>query len=116
MNDGRQLMDGYLDGELTRDDERRLAEWLSADREHVRQFVRETQLHRQIRDTMLARQFQAGALATVGRAAREPWPWPVRALAQLVAWPWAPALRRAWLPLTACVALVAGLGVWWFGA
>ena len=115
MNDDRQLIDGYLDGELTADAERHLAEWLAADREHIRQFVRETQLHRQIREAMLARQFQTDALATVDRVAREPWPWPVRALAQLVAWPWAPALRRAWLPLTACVALVAGLAFWWFG-
>ena len=115
MNDERQLIDGYLDGELTRDDESRLAEWLAADGEHVRQFVREIQLHRQIRETMLARQFQADTLATVSRVAREPWPWPVRALAQLFAWPWAPALRRAWLPLTACVTLVAGVAVWWVG-
>src|SRR5947208_3405946 len=43
MNDERQLIDGYLDGELTRDDESRLAEWLAADGEHVRQFVREIQ-------------------------------------------------------------------------
>ena len=114
MNDDRQLIDGYLDGELTADAERHLAEWLAADREHIRQFVRETQLHRQIREAMLARQFQTDAVASVDRAAREPWPWPVRVVAQLVAWPWAPALRRAWLPLTACVALVAGLGVWWF--
>ena len=46
MNDERQFIDGYLDEELTRDEERRLAEWLAADSEHVRQFVRDAQLHR----------------------------------------------------------------------
>ncbi|PYJ95733.1 MAG: hypothetical protein DME23_22935 [Verrucomicrobia bacterium] len=115
MNDEPQLIDGYLDGELTADEERRLAEWLAADREHVRQFVRETYLHRKIRETMLARQFRADAVATVDRAAREPWPWPARVLPQLVALPWTTVLRRVWLPLTACVALVAGFCVWCFG-
>ena len=80
MNDERQPIDGYLDGELTRDDESRLAEWLAADREHLRQFVRETQLHRQLRETMLARQFQTDALAAVARAERKRSPSPIQSL------------------------------------
>jgi len=119
MNDERQLIDGYLDEELTRDEERRLAEWLAANREHVRQFVRDAQLHRQIRDTMLARQMQTDALAAVERAERKPTPSPLRSLAdwlsQLFALPWIPARRGAWMALAACLALVVGLGVWYFG-
>jgi len=118
MNDEWQLIDGYLDGELTADEERRLAEWLAADREHIRQFVRETQLHRQLRDTMLARQFQTDALAAVERAERKRSPSPIQSLTdwlrQLLAYPRSPARRGAWVALAACLALVAGLGVWYF--
>src|SRR5437867_2767534 len=119
MNDEWQLIDGYLDGERTADEQRRLAEWLAADREHIRQFVRETQLHRQLRETMLASQFQTDALAAVERAERKPSPSPIRTLAdwlaQLFGFPWPPARRGAWVAVAACLALVAGLSVWYFG-
>ena len=36
MNDEPQLIDGYLDGELTADEERRLAEWLASSPENPR--------------------------------------------------------------------------------
>src|SRR5205814_1816118 len=42
MNKEQQLIDDYLDGELSPDEEGRLTEWLAADTEHVRLFVRET--------------------------------------------------------------------------
>jgi len=119
MNDERQLIDGYLDEELTPDEERRLGEWLAADREHIRQFVRDAQLHRQIRDAVLARQAQTDALAAVERAERKPSPPLARSLAewlaQLFAFPWTAARRGACLALAACLALLAGLGVWYFG-
>jgi hypothetical protein len=119
MNDERQLIDGYLDEELTRDEERRLAEWLAADSEHVRQFVRDAQLHRQIRDAMLARQVQTDALAAVERAERKPSPSLVRSvadwLAQLFALPLTRARRGAWVATATCLALVVGLSVWYFG-
>lgn len=69
MNDEHELIDAYLDGELTPDGERQLARWLAVDSENVRDFVREAQLHRQIREAMLARQFQAGAVAAPKRSA-----------------------------------------------
>jgi len=115
MKDAPLLIEDYLDGDLTSDEEERLADWLAADPDHVRQFVRATHLHRQIRETMLARRFQTDAPATVENAERESLASPVRVLTQLFALPLAPRMRRAWLPLTACVAIIVGLGVWFFG-
>ena len=68
MKDEQPLVDLYLDGELTPEEQARLTEWLAADAEHVRQFVRETSLHRQIRETMLARPYHAVGLSEVESA------------------------------------------------
>lgn len=99
MKEESQLLDRYLDGELTPDEERRLAEWLAADAEHVRQFVRETSLHRQIRETMLARPYRAYGLSEVESAEPKRWQSPIRSLArqlgQLFEFPWLPSPRWA---------------------
>jgi hypothetical protein len=68
MKQEQQLLDSYLDGELTPDEQARLAEWLAADAAHVRQFVRETSLHRQIRESMLARPYHAYGRSEVENA------------------------------------------------
>ncbi|PYI82376.1 MAG: hypothetical protein DME26_17850, partial [Verrucomicrobia bacterium] len=146
MNDERELIDAYLDGDLTADEEGRLAAWLAADTDRVRQFVRETHLHRQLREAMLARQFQSatftaqdpalGVPASAGPAVRD------RGTEGIPLTPsegarvpegrvrgksdgsgsflasgfffLSLALRRFWLPLAACLALVA-VGLWYFG-
>lgn len=66
MKAEQPLVDRYLDGELTLEEQDCLAEWLAADAEHIRQFVRETSLHRHIRDAMLARPYRAIGLAEEG--------------------------------------------------
>ena len=71
MSKEQQLIESYLDGELTADEEGRLTEWLATDAEHVHQFVRETHLHRQIREVMLARPYRAYGLSEVASAERK---------------------------------------------
>src|SRR5512135_3001263 len=63
MSEAQQLIDAYLDGELTSEEQGRFAEWLAADAEHIRQFVRESHIHRQIREVMLARPYRAYGLS-----------------------------------------------------
>lgn len=94
-----QLLDRYLDGELTPEEQGLLAEWLAADAEHIRQFVRETSLHRQIRETMLARPYHAYGRSEVENAQPKDQPSPVRWLArrreQLLDFPWLASPRWA---------------------
>jgi hypothetical protein len=108
MNDGHELIDSYLDDELTSDEEARLADWLSADRDNMRAFVRSAHLHRQLRSIMLAHPFHAGADAVVKKAERTTL---LSSIASTVL-----ALRPAWLPIAACLVLLIGTGVWFFGA
>ena len=54
-----ELLDAYLNGEATPEGEERLAEWLQADPENLRTFVRETALHGAMRDLVVARSVQA---------------------------------------------------------
>ncbi len=54
MSDPGRLIDDYLDGELTPEDEKKLVEWLSSDPEHVRTFVKVTHAHRYLREIMLS--------------------------------------------------------------
>jgi hypothetical protein len=120
VNGDYELIDRYLDGELTADEETRLANWLAADVEHVRMFVREAHLHRQLRDIMLAQQYHAGAEALVKKAKRAGWHSAVGGFGHVAAgrFPFFPsdAFRRAWLPIAACLALLI-IGVFWlFGA
>ena len=117
MNDERPLIDSYLDGELIPDEESRLAEWLAADRAHVRQFVRETHLHRHLREAMVGRQFQDDTLVALERAESRPWAPRVRSLADHLAHLFALAstVRRMWLPLAVCLALMTGVALWYFG-
>lgn len=118
MKAEQPLVDRYLDGEITPEEQGRLAEWLAADAEHVRQFVRETSLHRQIRETMLARPYHAVGLSEVESPGPKESPPPVHWLArqweQLFGFPWTPARWGAWA-LAGCLVLAAGLGVWCFG-
>ena len=118
MKDERQLIDRYVDGDLTLEEERRLAGWLTADGEHIREFVRETHLHRQLREAILARPFQDEARTAVQQARRKSSPLPARSLARWLAqrFDFPSVLRRAWLPLAAGLMLIAGAGAWFFGA
>jgi ferric-dicitrate binding protein FerR (iron transport regulator) len=118
MIDRRHLLDDYLDGELAPADEQHLAEWLSADAEHVRQFVRETHLNRQLREVMLARVYEVAGVAAAGRAGNK-FGFPIlrplqTALAQFLEVPW---IGRSWTWAAAatCLALAVGLWVWCFG-
>src|SRR2546427_13240127 len=118
MSKEQQLIDSYLDGELTADEEGRLTEWLAAEPEHVHQFVRETHLHRQIREGMLACPYRAYGLSEVASAERKvgqaPMRWLPRQLSQWLGLPWSPTLRWLLAPAV-CLALVAGLSFWYFG-
>jgi ferric-dicitrate binding protein FerR (iron transport regulator) len=58
--DPRELIDAYLDGELTPEGEAELAAWLAADREHLRRFVFETHAHRQLRDLLVSQGIREG--------------------------------------------------------
>ena len=119
MSEEPQLIDAYLEGELTSEEEGRFAEWLAADAEHVRQFVRETYIHRQIRELMLARPYRACGLAEDDQDARQAKAMPVRWLSgqleRLLGFRWSPALGGSLAALVACLLLVAGGGFWYFG-
>jgi len=107
MNDHQELIEIYLDGELTTEQEKRLADWLTADREHMRRFVREAHLQRQLRDIMLAQSFQVKASPVAGKV-KQPGALSLISTAVL-------AFRRIWLPLAVCLVLViTGFGVWYF--
>ena len=107
MNDPQQLIDSYLDGELTTDQETRLTDWLTADRDHMRGFVREAHLHRQLREVMLAQSCQVQASPLVAKVK------PPQALSMLAAA--VLAFRRIWLPFAVCLVLaITGFGVWYF--
>jgi hypothetical protein len=106
MNDHQELIEIYLDGELTTEQEKRLADWLAADREHMRRFVREVHLHRQLRDIMLAQSFQVKAGPVAGKV-KQPDALSLIAAAAL-------AFRRIWLPFAVCLVLALGFGVWYF--
>ena len=106
MNDNQELIEIYLDGELTTEQEKLLADWLTADREHMRCFVRETHLHRQLRDIMLAQSFQVKAGPVAGKV-KQPDALSLITAAVL-------AFRRTWLPFAVCLVLVLGFGVWYF--
>jgi ferric-dicitrate binding protein FerR (iron transport regulator) len=60
MSDPFELIHRYFDGSSTDEEAAQLAEWLARDAEHVRLFVRECHLHRQIREKMVARRFSPG--------------------------------------------------------
>jgi hypothetical protein len=120
VNSDYELIARYLDGEPTADEETQLANWLAADVEHVRIFVREAHLHRQLRDIMLAQRYHAGAEALVKKAKRAGWLSNVGGFGRNVAgrFPFFPsdAFRRARLPIAACLALLIIGVVWLFGA
>jgi hypothetical protein len=50
----KQLIDGYLDGELDDAGGEQLCAWLNAEPRHVHTFVRHVFLHRQLREAMIA--------------------------------------------------------------
>jgi len=63
-----KLIDGWLDGELSAEQTRRLEAWLREDEQHVAEFVRATSLHRQLRDMLLGQQAQAAVLGDLAPA------------------------------------------------
>jgi FecR protein len=105
MNDHQELIDSYLDGELTAEQETRLADWLAADRENMRLFVREAHLHRQLRDIMLAQSYQVKASPVVAKM-EQPDLLSLITAAVLT-------FRRIWLPLAACLIMAMGFGIWY---
>jgi hypothetical protein len=119
MNGDHELIDRYLDGEPTAEEETLFANWLAADVENMRMFVREAHLHRQLRDIMLARRYEAGAETPVKKAELSGWLSSIRgfgrAVAGRLAFIPADAFRRVWPPITACLALLIIGGVWLFG-
>lgn len=72
MKDMRELLDAYLDGELTPGEQRQLQAWLLADRENARQFARETHAHQTLRESFAAAALQRELMPepTTGRFAR----------------------------------------------
>jgi ferric-dicitrate binding protein FerR (iron transport regulator) len=64
VSDIDQLISAQLDGELDEDGHRRLEEWLAADPEHRRRFLRQSIEHRALRERLLAQR------ATAPRQAR----------------------------------------------
>jgi ferric-dicitrate binding protein FerR (iron transport regulator) len=119
MSEEQQLIDAYMDSELTSEDEVGLAEWLAADDEHVRQFVRETYLHRQIREVMLARPYRAYGLSEDDHAARQAKAAPVRwlggQLGRLLGFRWPLALRASFAALAVCLMVAVAVGFWCLG-
>jgi ferric-dicitrate binding protein FerR (iron transport regulator) len=119
MNADHELIDTYLDGELTAEEESRLADWLAADPGNMHVFVRETHLHRQLREIMLADSFQAGIEMPVEKTERTarllPFDLIGRAIGQWFALPAPQMLRRPGLAGAFCLALIIGAGVWLFG-
>jgi ferric-dicitrate binding protein FerR (iron transport regulator) len=123
MSEERQLIDEYLDGGLTSEENDRLTKWLAADAEHIRQFVRETHLHREIREVMLARPYhdcgladvenlKRGAVRSQRRLGKRQVPAKLKLESLRVAWSW---LWRPAVALAACLLLV-GAGIWFFPA
>ena len=119
MNGDHELIDTYLDGELTAEEESRLADWLAADPGNMRVFVRETHLHRQLREIMLAESFQARIESPVEKIERIGRLSPVdligRTIGQWFTFPASRVLRHPWLVGAFCLALIIGAGVWFFG-
>src|SRR4029079_9887411 len=70
MNAPWHCIDAFLDGELTPALEAELRDWLIADRDHLRVFVRETPLPRSVRTELLARQLVESESALTGMAGR----------------------------------------------
>ena len=104
MSDPLELIHRYFDGPLTDEEAAQLAEWLARDAEHVRLFVRESHLHRQIRERMVARRFSPAVTPALewsasegNRAARTP----PGQMFPFVTW------RRTWYSLAASGAVVA---------
>lgn len=119
MSGNHELIDKFLDDELTAEEETRLADWLAADPGHMRVFVRETHLHRQLREIMLADSFQAEIEAPVEKTERTGRLSLVdlvgHAVVQWFTFPAPQILRRPWMLGAFCLALIIGAGVWLFG-
>jgi len=107
VNDGRRLIDDYLDGEMTPETEKQLVEWLAADPEHVRMFVRESHAHRSLRDLLVARKMQSSlreeAEDRSGR--RTPRPFRFFRASSRPAFPWIVAAAAAAALLVAALVL-----------
>jgi tetratricopeptide (TPR) repeat protein len=107
---GPELVEAFLDGELSSGNESELAEWLNADPENLRSLVREAHLHHQLRQLHLAERsvFQlktAPVRKSEGAHGAPGW------LEQL--WCWA---RNVSLPRAAAsVAFILVLSVLWWG-
>jgi Flp pilus assembly protein TadD len=110
VRDGPELVEAFLDGELSSGNESELAEWLNADPENLRSLVREAHLHHQLRQLHLAERsvFQlktAPVRKSEGAHGAPGW------LEQL--WCWA---RNVSLPRAAAsVAFILVLSVLWWG-
>jgi hypothetical protein len=119
MNGDHELIDTYLDGELTAEEESRLADWLAADPGNMRAFVLETHLHRQLREIMLAESFQAEIESPEEKTGHTGQLLPVdligRTIGDWFAFPASRVLRSPWLIGAFCLALIIGAGVWLFG-
>jgi hypothetical protein len=58
MNSEKNIVDAYLDGEMTPETERQLIEWLASDRENIRHFVIATHEHKIMRDIIFSKASQ----------------------------------------------------------
>jgi hypothetical protein len=94
MKNHRALLDAYLDGYITPQQEQQLMEWLSRDPEHVRIFVRETHAHGVMRDVALS-SVETEAFDRKRPTRRAPRP------AHRVRW-------GAWIAVAACLTIVTG--------
>ena len=74
------LIEGYLDGDLTPEQEESLQQWLASDRENLRLFVREVHVHRALRDLNLPRRAheQSAEVQEAGDLGERASPRPVR--------------------------------------
>jgi ferric-dicitrate binding protein FerR (iron transport regulator) len=54
VNETQEMIDAYVDRELTSQQQDNLARWLSADHENARVFIRKAWFHRQLRQALLA--------------------------------------------------------------
>lgn len=135
MNAPWELIDAFLDGELTPGQETELRDWLNADRENVRVFVRATHLHRSLRTELLAQkvlflervlrpttteEFDEALVGTRSLSSSQPMgeqtqtaPRRVVPFPQSVTGRFIPT-RGAILALAASIALVIGLSSWLF--